>query len=54
MMDLDFLRDEWKKGGMDMDTDCICFDCPNKDECEYAFDFYNFNCEPLIDCLAAK
>ena len=30
--------------------DYTCFDCPHKDTCEYAWDYYNVN----GDCLAIK
>jgi hypothetical protein len=32
------------------DKDCTCFDCPDKDICDYAWDLYNTD----GDCLAEK
>jgi hypothetical protein len=32
----------------------VCHRCPAKNECEVAFDGYNVDVEPLIDCLGAK
>lgn len=31
-----------------------CVRCDIRDRCDVAFDPYNIDCEPEIDCLAAK
>lgn len=36
------------------DHGMACTHCAAEHHCEYAHDPYNFNSEPLIDCLAAK
>jgi hypothetical protein len=36
------------------DNDMACVRCHLEHTCQYAYDFYNFNTEPLVDCLEAK
>lgn len=32
----------------------VCVICEYRPKCEFAFDLYNIDVEPFIDCLAAK
>ena len=48
-------EEDWNREGFDIDK-CGCNDCsPNwRDNCPYAWDFYNQDTVAGIDCLASK
>ena len=44
------MRLYWEEAHYNIDAECTCNDCSDKDNCGYAFDLYNINDE----CLASK
>lgn len=44
-------RQEWQDAGLDIDSEiCTCNQCSMKDECDWAWDLFNYDGE----CLAEK
>ena len=49
-MDKEEMRQVWNDRGMNIDKDCLCSMCECVNECEWAYDLYNFG----DSCLGMK
>lgn len=52
MVDKESMREPWEERDLDIDKDCQCNDCIEKDTCEFAYDLYNTSNDS--SCLALK